>query len=263
MKKNTKKILALLLVFILGTLILAGCGNNNSVGGNSKDDDDKVKLSGKYTLVSLKDRYGDEYDEYDIEEMGQIAYIEFLSGGKYRMSSEGYSAEGKFKISGNTVTIYPPEERDGEALKGKINGKKLTLEQDGMTMIFEKKSDSSARSNDKQQNQNNSSKLSGKYLAYEMTQDGEIIKWTDYVKEIKEMYDEYEMKYSDSDFAFYLEFLKDGKCKMVFMGDSEEGTFKVDGKNISITFDGETQTGKINGNKIIIEADDVKVVFQK
>ena len=106
--------------------------------------------------------------------------------------------------------------------------------------------------------------VSGKYLLTEMTStDGETVKWADQVKEMKDMYAGLGMDFNEEDFVFYIEFLKDGKCKMVAYGVNEEGTFKVEGKNITITISGESNTVVMNGNKITIEEDGAKLIFEK
>ena len=59
--------------------------------------------------------------------------------------------------------------------------------------------------------------------------------------------------------SMYLEFLSDGKCKMVTPEETMEGTFKLDGKSLKLTFDSEVIDGSVDGNKIIISDKDASM----
>ena len=63
--------------------------------------------------------------------------------------------------------------------------------------------------------------------------------------------------------AIHIEFMSGGKCKMVAEAENTEGTFKVDGKTVTITLDDSQMKGTIDGSKIIFEEDDGKMVFEK
>ena len=67
----------------------------------------------------------------------------------------------------------------------------------------------------------------------------------------------------DAEDSMFLEFSSNGKCSMHMMGEVMEGTFIVSGKNVDITIDGDTATGAISGNKITLEQDGMKMVFEK
>ena len=108
-------------------------------------------------------------------------------------------------------------------------------------------------------------KISGKYDLVSITTDGEKIIWADYIKEMKDMYAEWEAEdeFDEENFVSYLEFKDGGKCTAVLFGGSEEGTYKVDGKNIEVTVDGDTIKGTIDGNKITLEDEGESMVFEK
>ena len=99
--------------------------------------------------------------------------------------------------------------------------------------------------------------IDGKYTLYQMEHDGQIIS----AKDIKQM------KKAGMDFDMFALQLKKGKCTLKFMGIPVEGTYKVSGKNITLSFQGDTTQGQISGKKItfeIVEGNDRTIlVFQK
>jgi len=119
------------------------------------------------------------------------------------------------------------------------------------------------------------SSLSGKYFVTEVEgDDGKLIKVEDYVNEVKAMYEEYGMEFDESEIysvfeGNYIEFFKDGKFKIVAIDEDDvDGTYKVDGKTITLINpdedDGEIEIkGKIDGKKIIFEEEYFKAVFEK
>ena len=62
---------------------------------------------------------------------------------------------------------------------------------------------------------------------------------------------------------FYLEFLDGRKFKMVTFGETQDGTYKLDGKALTLTVDGEPASATIDGNKIVLDADGTEMVFEK
>ena len=116
--KNTKKIIALLLVLILSVSILASCGGSS--------------LSGKYYAVSMDDE-DETYDEGDF-------YIEFLKNGKCKMVSGNYeNTDVTYTIDGKNIKLISTEYPD-EPISGTIDGKKITFKDgDNYTIVFEKK----------------------------------------------------------------------------------------------------------------------------
>jgi len=93
--------------------------------------------------------------------------------------------------------------------------------------------------------------LSGKYYLFSMTEDGETA-------EAAQLAD-----YGIDPDQFYAEFLPGNKFKMVVFGEVDEGTYKLDGKNLSMTVDDEEVIAKIDGKKIIIDIDNSQMVFEK
>ena len=63
--------------------------------------------------------------------------------------------------------------------------------------------------------------------------------------------------------AFYLEFVDGTKFTMVIFGESEDGTYKLEGNNLALTVDGEEVTATVEGNKITLDADGTIMVFEK
>jgi len=66
---------------------------------------------------------------------------------------------------------------------------------------------------------------------------------------------------------FYIELKSGGKATFMLGADDgdgpTEGTYKIDGKTITITIDGEDVVGTIEGNKITTEIEGTKMVFEK
>ena len=129
-----KKSLAILLTLVLCVSVFAGCS-----GGDTK-------LTGKYILVEMKGEGEDEEVNlselkamYEMFEMEWVdPYIEFLDGGKFKMVFfDEVNEEGTYKVvdGGKAVEMTV----DGETQKGTIDGKKISLGDDEMTMVFEKK----------------------------------------------------------------------------------------------------------------------------
>ena len=88
-------------------------------------------------------------------------------------------------------------------------------------------------------------------------EDGEEVEYWDFFKEMFELTNE---PFPES----YIEFLKDGKFKLVFLGESEEGTFRQNGNTIIITMDNTESKLTIEGNRIIfVYQDEGKFVYEK
>ena len=99
-----------------------------------------------------------------------------------------------------------------------------------------------------------SGELKGKYVLTAIDVDG---------IDALEMMESMGLKASDT----YYEFSDDGTFKMSLMGYEEEGTFKADGKKITLTVDGEDSEVTFDGKKItfeeIDEGEKTKMVFEK
>ena len=94
-------------------------------------------------------------------------------------------------------------------------------------------------------------KLSGKYYLSSMEEDGEVLN----VSELADL----GVDFSDT----YLEFSGD-KITVCTYGESETCTYKIDGKNIEFTSDGETLKGTIDGDKITLDVGDgTKMIYEK
>ena len=118
-----KKTIALVLVLLLGVSLFA-----------------QNVQTGKYTMTSM---LVDGVELLDLfRGMGMDidgSYIELLSGGKFRMVMFGdeNEAQGLFKVSGDTIIFYADDDEDD--LTGKIQGSKITIEEEESKMVFEKK----------------------------------------------------------------------------------------------------------------------------
>jgi len=97
--------------------------------------------------------------------------------------------------------------------------------------------------------------LTGKYVVVAM-EDAEGNDWFAMFAEMGMSADDY-----------YIELKSGGKATfMMAFGEGDEpmeGTYKVDGKAITITIDGEDVAGTIEGNKITTEIEGTKMVFEK
>ena len=68
---------------------------------------------------------------------------------------------------------------------------------------------------------------------------------------------------------FYCEFTEDGNYKLVMEVDEEvdamEGTYKINGKKISMEYDGEMLEGTLDGNTLTLkdEEEEISMVFTK
>ncbi len=79
-----------------------------------------------------------------------------------------------------------------------------------------------------------------------------------------------EMELSDEEAAtmklmgdFKLVLAEDNILKFTMMGQEIEGTYKLNGNTIDLSMQGDTETATMDGDKIIMEAQDQKLVFVK
>jgi len=127
-----KRILAIVLVLMMGVTVFPVYGQSNA-------------LTGKYSIVAL------EIDGMDMMalftmmgmDMG-FMYIELLDGNRFRMAmDEDEATEGIFSLSGKNLTLTA----EGENLAAVFEGNRIIIEQEGdpesgfelSRMIFEKK----------------------------------------------------------------------------------------------------------------------------
>ena len=113
--KRTAKILLSVLLILSILSCLAACGSKGP--------------SGTYNLVSME-MDGEKVDADMLKEYGVEITITFNSDGTGNIDMMGEKEE--FEWKGNTITA------DGEEISFTLNGNKLTLEQDGETMVFSK-----------------------------------------------------------------------------------------------------------------------------
>ena len=114
MKRPAKILLSVLLILSILSC-LAACGSKGP--------------SGTYNLVSMETD-GETIDADTLKEFGMEVTITFNSDGTGSIDMAGDKEE--FEWKGNTITA------DGEEIEFRLDGSKLTLEQDGETMVFSK-----------------------------------------------------------------------------------------------------------------------------
>ncbi|MBQ7345933.1 MAG: hypothetical protein IJW45_07730 [Oscillospiraceae bacterium] len=118
-----KKMVAISLVLVM-VLCMVACSN---------EDGGKGGLSGKYMLQSMSYE-GMTVTSSQLAEMGMgDAYLEFRDDGTAVMYFEGESEELKVDQNAKTLT-----DTSGEAVSYKLDGKTVTISQDGMELVFQK-----------------------------------------------------------------------------------------------------------------------------
>ena len=116
-----KRTIALFLVLMLGVSLFA-----------------QSLPTGRYTMTSMTVEGVELMDMF--MELGldiEGSYIELLSGGRFRMVmfGEGDEAEGSFRMNGDTIIFFSED----EDLTGKIQGSRITIEEEESKMVFERK----------------------------------------------------------------------------------------------------------------------------
>ncbi|MBQ9198846.1 MAG: DUF4923 family protein [Lachnospiraceae bacterium] len=82
------------------------------------------------------------------------------------------------------------------------------------------------------------------------------------VADLQKQYDEIGMNVNVAD-MFTMELKSDGTFTMIYGGESESGTYKVDGSKISMTIENDTEEGTVSGNTITLGSGDEEMVFKK
>ena len=90
--------------------------------------------------------------------------------------------------------------------------------------------------------------LGGKYTLTSMEAEGQKISG----KDLKTLGMEFE-----------IEFLENGVCNISVFGMEEEGTYKLDGEKLTITNDDKELSGTYAKNKVTLNVDESKMVFEK
>ena len=121
MKKMGKVVLSIVLVLSM-LLCFAACSKGGQTGRYELTS--MVEDGEEYNIAEMKEWFGDDYE----------AYIELKSNGKAVMNMMGEVTELVYKNG-----YMWPEGDEDEKVAYKISGKTLTLEEDGMKMVFKKK----------------------------------------------------------------------------------------------------------------------------
>ena len=126
------KKIALLMVLVLTLCVLAGCGGSGSAA------------SGTYELISIKEgdmsMAGEELESYAklLGVKGALITMELTSDGKASIASpimDELSGEGTYKVDGSKITVTI----DGDPIDGTLEGGKITLANEDLEMVFQKK----------------------------------------------------------------------------------------------------------------------------
>lgn len=126
MKKNSKKILALVMALVLSMAMLTACGG----GGGSE----ATGYEGKY--YSSKVDLGDGLVTEGEDAAGMD--FELLEGGKVVFDFDGDEFEGEWTLDGDKITLT---ESSGEGMTGTIDDEKIVVENMldmGMDVTFTK-----------------------------------------------------------------------------------------------------------------------------
>lgn len=128
MKKSIALVMAMMFVFVL-----AGCG-----GGGSKES----AQVGSWKLVSFETG-GQSTDLSQLEQMGMTGILTLTEDKKASLDLFGETMSGTWEADGDSGVALTFE---GTTQKGTIASGKMTLEQDGDKLVFEKTTDAPAAS---------------------------------------------------------------------------------------------------------------------
>lgn len=124
MKKTVKSVLCLVLVL---SMFLCLCACSSDKGGKSS-------VAGRYNMVSMEmDGMVINLEDYAAL-LGDVEfYLDLKADGTGKLCSAGEIAE----IEWNSTKMWPVEDPT-DTIEYKVDGNVLTLEQDGMKMVFKK-----------------------------------------------------------------------------------------------------------------------------
>lgn len=132
MKKTLRMILCLVLTLSLMTCFAACDLFGDDEGGSSKSGS---SIAGKYEFYSMT-MEGETITAEDLEDMGadpSAMYIEINKDGTAILSTNGEETDMEWEDN----MMWPADDEDDKA-EFTVSGSKLTLEQDGMEMVFKK-----------------------------------------------------------------------------------------------------------------------------
>ena len=95
--------------------------------------------------------------------------------------------------------------------------------------------------------------MAGKWVLSGMSMGGE-----DYLAQLKAL-----DSTINAEELMYFDFTADGKVTMTSYGETSSGTYKLDGKNLTITIDGDPQTFTVNGKSFNMEVEGSTMTFSK
>ncbi len=129
MKKQSTLALVLVLVMCCA-LIVSGCGSKGGDAGSADAGKADSGVMGKWVLTGAK-AAGIEVTSDQLSAFGEISF-EFKADGAVTYNMAGQSFEGAYTEENGTINI----DDAGAALNLKVEGETLTLDQEGVTLIF-------------------------------------------------------------------------------------------------------------------------------
>lgn len=155
---SIKKIIAAFAAAVMALSVLAGCGANNKSDDSKKADTkatteaateksaetdekdidaDDTDITGEYSFVSMK-ADGESLTAGDLANYGMDSSsfaLKLNTDGTFVMTVMDESQEGEWTQDGDTVTLTA----EGEDVTGTVDGGTITLEDDDVSIVFEKK----------------------------------------------------------------------------------------------------------------------------
>ena len=237
-------------------------------------------MNGQSIMEFMMDQMGDsemtmdQLEEYlDLMDMdlNTLFFLEIREDGTFDLGVMSETVTGEWTQEGPedlSMTV------DGETVHAKFDGVHVALSEDGQEMVFvkgEKPAETKPavpETTEDLDGPTDPDNIVGSYVLVEMN--GQTLEEmiADAAADSGMTADDFldAMKEVGMDFEnlIVLEIHEDGTCKMTSMADdSEEGTWSLDGDQVTITFDGDDATGTFADGKISLSEEDTTMVFAK
>ncbi|MDL2224589.1 hypothetical protein LJC20_00050 [Eubacteriales bacterium OttesenSCG-928-M02] len=127
-ERNRRMLVVMLVLAVLSSAVLMGCGGTKASGDAAKD------CVGKWKLASIESD-GESMDASMLSALGMEASLELTADNKAAFVFFGEQLDGTWKSkNASTVTIT----FEGEGVDAKLADGKLNLEMDGDKLVFTK-----------------------------------------------------------------------------------------------------------------------------